>query len=80
MIKHMLFTGWHFMRWFRLIAGIIIGYQAIQFHDPIPGLIAAFFIYQAITNKGCCGTNNCVVPYTKVKEENIEEVTYTEIK
>ncbi len=73
MIKETLFTGWHFMRWLRLGVGIFIGIQAIQMHHPISGFIAAFFLFQALTNTGCCGVNNCSVPAEKINRDKIEE-------
>lgn len=80
MIKETLFTGWHFMRWLRLGLGIFIGIQAIQMHHPISGFIAAFFIFQAVTNTGCCGSSNCSTPTTKANTDIIEEVEYEEVK
>ena len=34
-IKQTLFSGWHFMRWLRLIVGIIFIVQAVQVHDSL---------------------------------------------
>ncbi len=79
MLKQTLLTGWHFMRWFRLIIGIIIGVQAIQMHHPISGFIAAFFIFQAVTNTGCCGTNQCTAPSRPVDAKNIEDIEFEEV-
>lgn len=80
MIKQTLFTGWHFMRWLRLGLGIFIAIQAIQLHDTLTGFIAAFFLFQAATNIGCCGTSGCAVPTTKNNTDKIEEVTFEEFK
>jgi hypothetical protein len=80
MIKQTLFTGWHFMRWLRLIVGIFIGIQAITMHLPMSGFIAAFFLFQAATNTGCCGTTSCSAPTIKVNPTKIEEIQYEEIK
>ena len=75
-IKQMIFTNWHFMRWLRLVLGGFIAVQSIQNHDLVPGLIGAFFLYQAITNTGCCGSNGCAVTSAKnteeIKAKNIE--------
>lgn len=73
-------TGWHPMRWLRLIIGTLIAIQAIQMHDPLAGLISAFFLYQAVFNAGCCGTSACAVSKSDSNSSNIEEVEFEEIK
>ncbi len=80
MIKQTLFTGWHLMRWLRLILGVFIAIQAIENHDTLSGFIAAFFLYQAVTNTGCCGVNNCAVPTKANEKQEIEDVAFEEIK
>lgn len=80
MITQMLFTGWNFMRRLRLGLGIFIAIQAIQTNDTLSGFIAAFFLFQAITNTGCCGAAGCKVPVTKRKPNKIEDVISEEIK
>lgn len=72
-IRQTLLTNWHFMRWFRLGIGIFIAIQAIQLHDAIFGLIAAFFLYQAIANSGCCGARGCAVKVKRNVDEMIGE-------
>ncbi len=79
-IKQMLFSGWSIMRLLRLILGTIIGIQAIEQHDSLSGLVAAFFLFQAITNTGCCGAQGCNVPTTIKKDASTEDVSYEEIK
>jgi hypothetical protein len=76
-IKTTLLYNWHFMRVLRLGFGIFIAIQAVKMHDAFSGLIAAFFLFQAVTNTGCCGTQNCS---TSVPKNNIEEVEFEEIK
>ena len=76
----MLFTGWNFMRWLRLGLGIFIAIQAIQTNDTLSGFIAAFFLFQAITNTGCCRSAGCTVPATKRNTNKIEDVIFEEIK
>ena len=79
-IKQTLFTGWHFMRWLRLVLGIVFLVQAIQMHDTVIGVIAGFFLVTAITNIGCCGAGRCATPTQKNTEDSVEEITYEEIK
>ena len=79
--KQMIFTNWHFMRWLRLILGGFIAMQAIQNHDLVPGVVGAFFLYQAITNTSCCGANGCAVTPTKNREEiKVKDIELGEIK
>ena len=80
MIKQTLFTGWNAMRWIRLALGIFIAIQAAQMHDTLSGIIAAFFLFQAITNTGCCGATGCAVPTSKSKSDKIEDIEYEELK
>jgi hypothetical protein len=75
-----LLTGWDFMRLFRLSIGLFIGFQAIQTHDSISGMFAALFLFQAITNTGCCGANGCAVPNAKDDQHKIEDIEFEEIK
>lgn len=80
MNTQMLFTGWHFMRWLRLGLGIMLAIQAIQLHDMVSGFVAAFFLYQAGTNTGCCGVNDCAIPPANINQDKIEEVEFEEVK
>lgn len=68
-----LFTGWHFMRWVRLVFGLVFLVQAINKPDTLLGLAAGFFLLTAITNTGCCGAGTCSVrarnQYNKERDE-----------
>ncbi len=79
-IRQTLFTGWHFMRWLRLILGSFIAFQAIQLHDTMSGLIAGFLLFQAFANTGCCGSNGCAVPVSKKENNEIDNIEFEEIK
>ncbi|MCE9538160.1 MAG: hypothetical protein K8R85_02955 [Bacteroidetes bacterium] len=79
-MKQMLFTGWNFMRWLRLGLGIFIAIQAIQNHDTLSGFISAFFLFQAVTNTGCCSSGGCSVPSSKKNFNKIEDVKFEKIK
>ncbi len=80
-IKQIIFANGHFMRWLRLIPGGFIAVQAIQNHDLVTGLIGAFFLYQAITNTGCCGATGCAAAPTKNREEmRVKDIEFKEIK
>ena len=79
MIQQTLFTNWHFMRWLRLGLGIFIAIQAVQMHDTFSGFIAAFFLFQSVTNTGCCGTKGCSVPKSIESNNKTTEVEFEEI-
>jgi hypothetical protein len=59
-MKRLLLTNWHAMRWIRLIIGLFLIQQAIQYQQLIFGFMAAFFLFQAIFNTGCA-LNGCEV-------------------
>lgn len=80
MNKETLLTDWNFMRILRLGLGIYISVQAVETQSILSGIFAAFFLFQAITNTGCCGSNGCAVPIKKNNSDKIEEVEYEEIK
>jgi len=76
----MIFTNWHFMRWLRLGIGMYLVWQLAIRPDIFTGLVAAFLLFQAITNTGCCGAAGCSVPAKKTAPQKSDEVTYEEIK
>ena len=84
-LKQRLFTNWHLARLFRLGIGIMMLVVGIQNKDWMIGLVSAFFLYQAVTDTGCCGSQRCYTPKIRktadpigsVQEETIE---YEEIK
>lgn len=80
-IKYTLFTGWHFMRWLRLGLAVLFIFQALQTHEAISGFVAAFFLFQAVTNTGCCSANGCAVngPVAIIKKQE-ETEKYEELK
>lgn len=62
----MLKGNWDLMRVLRLVIGAVLIIQAIYMRDWMPGLIGAFFFYQAVSNTGCCGSGSCSVPRRRV--------------
>lgn len=78
--KHTLLSNWHFMRWLRLGLGSFVAYQAIIAHDPLAGFIAAFLLYQAVSNTGCGGVGGCAVPSSPKKNNTVEDVEFEEVK
>ncbi|MFB0910461.1 hypothetical protein CXF59_00925 [Flavobacterium sp. ALD4] len=68
-MKRLLLTNWHAMRWIRLVIGLFLIQQAVQYQQLIFGFMAAFFLFQAIFNTGC-GLNGCEVStFKKNKNE-----------
>jgi hypothetical protein len=80
-IKQTLFTNWHAMRWIRLGFGLFLAVQAFQMKDGFAAAVAAFFLYQAVTNTGCCGTTGCATsaPPTQSKNTGTEEIQFEEV-
>jgi hypothetical protein len=79
-LKQILFTGWNFIRWLRLIAGVVIAVQGIQLHDAVLGFIGGLFALQALTNTGCCGIGGCAVPARKSPVRDAEDAVFEEVK
>lgn len=80
MIKETLLTDWNFMRILRLGLGIYISVQAVETQSIISMIFAVFFLFQAISNTGCCGSNGCSVPIKKNNSDKTEEIQYEEVK
>ena len=82
-LKQRLLTNWHLMRIVRLGIGIMFLVMGFQGKDWAMGLASIFFLYQAVTDTGCCGTQGCYnPPASKKKTAPIvqEQVEYEEIK
>ncbi|MFN3488081.1 MAG: hypothetical protein ACK4YV_03065 [Emticicia sp.] len=80
MAKETLLTNWHFMRWLRLGMGLYAAVVALQLHDPLSGFIATLFLFQAVTNTGCCGAGGCAVPISKRTSAEVKEIDFEEVK
>jgi len=80
MNKETILQNWNFMRLLRLTLGIYIAVQAIETLSIFSGVVAVFFIFQAVTNTACCGSNGCAVPIKKSNPDKTEEVEFEEIK
>jgi hypothetical protein len=74
-----LLSNWNFMRFIRLGLGVYIGIQAFETQSVLSGLLAAFLLYQVVTNTGCCAANGCAKPTNKNNGDTIEDVEYEEI-
>ncbi|PQJ12007.1 hypothetical protein CJD36_009465 [Flavipsychrobacter stenotrophus] len=82
-IKESLLTNWSLIRIVRLAIGIWMVGMGIQSKDWAVGLFGGFFLYQAVTNTGCCGSGACYTPPRGRKfnrEEPTKEIEYEEVK
>lgn len=78
-LKYNLVNNWNVIRLIRLALSIIIIVQAVQVHDVLFGLLGTFFLYQALSNTGCCGVNSCI-PSVNKSSGVTEEIEFTEVK
>lgn len=77
--QQVLFSGWHFMRWVRLVSGTFFLVAAVVWQDGILALAALFLLFQALTAIGCCGVNSCFVSASKQKQQ-ADDITFEEVK
>ena len=73
------------MRIMRLGIGIMLLVMGIQSRDWVMGLFSVFFLYQAVTDTGCCGTAGCNTPRDRIRVSNKDTdltniIEYEEIK
>lgn len=68
-MKQLLLKNWHTMRWIRLIIGLFLVQQAIQYHEIIFGFMALFFLFQALFNTGCSPKGCNISTLNKDKDE-----------
>jgi hypothetical protein len=75
-------NNWDMVRIIRTIIGISIIGQGIASQQTSLWLMGSLFTAMAVLNVGCFGSSNCGVQNNKsvVKTENIDEVTYEEIR
>lgn len=78
-LKYNLANNWNIVRWIRLATSIFIVVQAIQMHDVLFGFLGCFFLFQAITNTGCCGANGCA-PTIHKTIDGTEQIEFSEVK
>jgi hypothetical protein len=75
-MRQLLWSGWNFMRIFRLVLGLIILGQGIGGHDLLSTGMGIFLSLMAVLNTGCCGAYGCDTGsynlYTKTDQKAIE--------
>jgi hypothetical protein len=52
-------NGWNIIQWIRLMIGLLLVIQAITASNILIWIIAILFLFQALTNTGCCDGNRC---------------------
>jgi len=77
-----LLRDWSFIRVVRLVLGIMLIGQSFQMQSWAIGLFGGLFVFQSITNTGCCGSAGCGVPRSNVRQTNLstDEIEYEEVK
>ena len=76
-------SGWHLMRIMRLAIGLMLLIMGIQSRDWMMGSFSLFFLYQALTDTGCCGSAGCNTPRNMQHRHMIQDeatIEYEEIK
>ena len=80
MIKQIIFTGWNFMRWLRLLFGIFLTIDGIQSSNAFLIIFGVFLLIIALSNTGCCSASYCATPYPKKNKKENKEVSFEELK
>ena len=80
--KQRLLNNWSLMRILRAGIGLWLLGVGIYSRDWTIGLFSGFFLYQAITDTGCCGSQACYTPGKKTvgKNGHIPEIEYEEVE
>ncbi len=76
-----IFTHWHWIRFLRLLLGLSIVAQGLQWSRwsfIVAGIILTIL---PVLNIGCCSTGGChTSPREKGKQKSMDDVMYEEIK
>jgi hypothetical protein len=77
-MKQTILYNWNFIRWVRLVMGIVIAVQAVAVKDMMFSIVGVAIAGMAVFNIGCCSAGNC---YTAVKNntEPGKEIVYEEV-
>ncbi len=72
--------NWSIVRIIRLVFGLLGVAAFAMSKDPIFALIGGVLLVQAVANS-TCGIGGCGYPqYKKIKEQDVKEVNFEEIK
>lgn len=79
-MKQVLFSNWTFIRFLRLVMGLIIIGQAIVSKDALFGIAGFLFTIMALFNTGCCGSGGCYTEAPKATaKKSTENIQYEEV-
>ena len=78
--KERLLTNWHPMRMLRLAIGLVAGISAIQSSDVLLGALGVFFLYQGITDTGCCSAMGCNYTPPRRQKHGTDSIEFEEVK
>lgn len=78
--KKTLLTDWHLMRVVRLVLGVLIALQAFQMQSAWVALFSGFFLFQAITNTGCCGASGCAPKKGDNNDQHPDDLVFEEVR
>ncbi len=77
---HIDLKNWSIVRIIRLLFGVLGGVAFAMSKDPVFALISGVLLVQAVFNSSC-GIGGCGYPqYKKIKEQDVKEVNFEEIK
>ena len=79
-LKERIFTNWHLMRIMRLAIGIMLIVMGFQSRDWAMWLFSLFFIFQAVTDTGCCSSAGCYNFDAKQDKKSLSVVKETIIE
>lgn len=71
--------NWNFIRLIRLVFGVALLLQSFYEKSAFAGFLGGLFVFQSLTNTGCCGSGSCSIPVTK-KNDDVDDIEYQEIK
>ena len=77
-----LLTGWNFVRVIRLVLGLMLLVQSFQLQNWPIALFGVLFVFQSLTNTGCCGAAGCGISKHEPKPSGTEmdKIEYEEVK
>jgi hypothetical protein len=79
-MKQVLFSNWTFIRFLRLVMGLVIIGQGMVSKDALFGIAGFLFTVMALFNTGCCGSGGCYTATTKtVSKKSAENIPYEEV-
>lgn len=79
-MKEIILTGWHWMRVFKLLAGVILIFSGIWHKDTLVGAFGLFFIYQSVFNISGCGIGGCYTSTCNTSTSRLNTNTEEELK